>query len=281
MKVRDLVKYGEEVLKSAGIDTYKSDVKILVTHALDIEYSKYFLCLENEVTMEQNDRFVQIIKKRAQFYPCQYITNSQDFMGITFYVEEGVLIPRPETELLVDEAIKQSSGYGQRVLDMCCGSGCIGISYKLLRRNKGFDDIVDLADISDTAIRVSGRNNNALNAGCNIIKTDLFGEIDKKYNIIISNPPYIMTEEIDKLMEDVKCYEPKLALDGDLDGLYFYKRIISDAKKHLEANGLVLFEIGYNQYAQVRMLFENEGYTDIKLIKDYAGLDRIVLARYS
>ncbi|MDD6400387.1 MAG: peptide chain release factor N(5)-glutamine methyltransferase [Lachnospiraceae bacterium] len=281
MKVKELVQYGEAVLKEAGIETYKSDVKVLITYVLNVLYSDYFMCLDKEATEEQNKLFQNVINKRKTLYPCQYITNSQEFMGLEFYVSEGVLIPRPETELLVEEAIKQSFDKSMRVLDLCCGSGCIGISYSILRKQKGYDDKVVLGDISPVAIEISTRNNNTYDAACDIVQTDLFSNISGRFNMIISNPPYIETEEIDKLMEDVKCFEPRLALDGLEDGLFFYREIISKAKNYFEDSGCLIFEIGYNQYEAVKALFEREGYHDIKLIKDYAGLDRIVLARYS
>lgn len=281
MKVRELIKYGEEILEKANIPEYKSDVKILITHLLDISYSEYFFALDNEVDEEKKLSFQAMIDKRATHYPCQYITGVQNFMGYDFSVCEGVLVPRPETELLVEEAVKQSSPSNQSVLDMCCGSGCIGISYKLLRKELGYKDNVTLVDLSKDALKIANANNDKLSAGCELINSDLFTEVHGKYNIIISNPPYIETKEIDKLMEEVKCFEPMMALDGLEDGLFFYRKIISEAKSYLEPNGVVLFEIGYNQYESVKILFENEGYRDIKLIKDYAGLDRIVLARYS
>jgi release factor glutamine methyltransferase len=186
-----------------------------------------------------------------------------------------------ETALELAMGNGNSHGAGLRVLDMCCGSGCIGISFKLCRQKKGYnDDSVVLADISDKALALTEKNIEKLGVQANIVKTDLFENIDGKYDMILSNPPYIRSSDVKTIMKDVQLYEPKLALDGHEDGLYFYKRIIKDARKYVNENGIIIFEIGYDQAEDIRSLLVDGGYDNIEVIKDYAGLDRIVSAGF-
>ena len=177
---------------------------------------------------------------------------------------------------LIEKKRKQTGDRELRVLDMCCGSGCIGISVAKLVPAVA----VDLADISDAAITLTKKNRERLQADCMVIQTDLFAQIEEKYDMIISNPPYIRTDEIPKLMAEVRDFEPHLALDGKADGLYFYDKIIREAREYLYEDGYILFEIGQDQLDAVRGLLVENGYVDIEGMKDYAGLDRIVTARY-
>jgi release factor glutamine methyltransferase len=244
------------------------------------------LKLMDEVEEADMIAFNSCIFKRGTHYPCQYIIGSQEFMGYEFDVAQYVLIPRPETELLVERALevagklkKDENGTGLRVLDMGCGSGCIGISFKLCRQKKGYiNDSVTLADISDKALALTKKNKEKLGADVEIVKTDLFENIDGKYDMILSNPPYIRSGDVKTIMKDVQLYEPKLALDGHEDGLYFYKRIIKDARDYLNENGVLIFEIGYDQAEDIRALLVDAGYDNVEVIKDYAGFDRIVTA---
>lgn len=283
MTIKELIKFGLTGLKEAGIEAYESDAKLLAMHVLGIGYTELFLNYDCTVEKKKIDEYAALIEQRSTHFPCQYITGEQDFMGYTFKTMPGVLIPRPETELLVEEALSMTMDRDVvRLLDMCSGSGCIGISYRLLRLQKGYaEDIVELADISEDAINLSAQNNLELKADCNIIRTDLFSEISGKYDIIVSNPPYIKTADIEDLMEDVVKYEPVLALDGREDGLYFYRKIIKEARNYLNEDGMLLFETGHNQHEDIRALLIDSRYEDIRLIKDYAGLDRIITARVS
>ena len=246
--------------------------------------STLILLMAEEVTEKQAQRLHAYVTERMTHKPCQYILGTQEFMGYEFATAEEVLIPRPETELLVEEACRIAEnwkdtpdGRKRRVLDLCCGSGCIGISFSKLRHGR---DLVELADISDAAIALTKKNRERLQADCAVIQTDLFMQIEGKYDMIVSNPPYIRTDEIPKLMAEVRDFEPHLALDGKADGLYFYDKIIREAREYLYEDGYILFEIGQDQLDAVRGLLVENGYTDIKGIKDYAGLDRIVTARY-
>ncbi len=279
-----LMKEGLESLRQADIPDADSDIRLLAMDVMKCTYSMLILHMTDEATEEQEQKFRAYVMERTTHKPCQYILGIQAFMGFEFATAEGVLIPRPETELLVEEACnvakqwtKQPDGRKRRVLDLCCGSGGIGISYAKLREQA---DVVDLADISDAAIALSKKNREHLQVDCSVIQSDLFQKIEGKYDMIVSNPPYIRTDEIPKLMEEVRDFEPHLALDGKADGLYFYDKIIREAREYLHEDGYVLFEIGQDQLEAVRGLFVENGYVDIKGLKDYAGLDRIVMARY-
>ena len=199
---------------------------------------------------------------------------TRDFFGLTFKVDENVLIPEQETELLVEEVIKYSEG--KAVLDMCTGSGCIAISIALF----GKPSKVAASDISEKALEVARENAKSLKAGeISFIQGDMFENVTDKFDIIVSNPPYIETGEIDELMPEVRDYIPRLALDGDIDGLKFYRIISKEAVKKLNKNGRIFYEIGYNQSRAVASILLENGFTDVKIMKDYSGLDRIVMAK--
>lgn len=279
-----LMKEELERLRQADIPEADSDIRLLAMDVAGCTYSTLILRMAEEVTEKQAQRLHAYVTERMTHKPCQYILGTQEFMGYEFATAEEVLIPRPETELLVEEACRIAEnwkdtpdGKKRRVLDLCCGSGCIGISFSKLRHGR---DLVELADISDAAIALTKKNRERLQADCAVIQTDLFMQIEGKYDMIVSNPPYIRTDEIPKLMAEVRDFEPHLALDGKADGLYFYDKITREAREYLYEDGYILFEIGQDQLDAVRGLLVENGYTDIKGIKDYAGLDRIVTARY-
>ena len=279
-----LMKEELERLRQADIPEADSDIRLLAMDVAGCTYSTLILRMAEEVTEKQAQRLHAYVTERMTHKPCQYILGTQEFMGYEFATAEEVLIPRPETELLVEEACRIAEnwkdtpdGRKRRVLDLCCGSGCIGISFSKLRHGR---DLVELADISDAAIALTKKNRERLQADCAVIQTDLFMQIEGKYDMIVSNPPYSRTDEIPKLMAEVRDFEPHLALDGKADGLYFYDKIIREAREYLYEDGYILFEIGQDQLDAVRGLLVENGYTDIKGIKDYAGLDRIVTARY-
>ena len=271
-----LMKEELERLRQADIPEADSDIRLLAMDVAGCTYSTLILRMAEEVTEKQAQRLHAYVTERMTHKPCQYILGTQEFMGYEFATAEEVLIPRPETELLVEEACRIAEnwkdtpdGRKRRVLDLCCGSGCIGISFSKLRHGR---DLVELADISDAAIALTKKNRERLQADCAVIQTDLFMQIEGKYDMIVSNPPYIRTDEIPKLMAEVRDFEPHLALDGKADGLYFYDKIIREAREYLYEDGYILFEIGQDQLDAVRGLLVENGYTDIKGIKDYAGL---------
>ena len=292
MLLRDMLKNGTDRLKSCGIENAEGDARLLAMHVLGMDFTRLFMELDKNLDDETVSTYNGLIEKRGTHYPCQYIIGTQDFMGYTFEVSENVLIPRPETELLVEMALKATENKRTcNALDMCCGTGCIGISYILERRKRGnFDDRLTLVDISPYAVQLSEKNSFLHDISCDIIKSDMFeyrshatfdnmtlknsGDL---YDIIMTNPPYIRSSDINALMEEVSRFEPRLALDGTEDGLYFYRRIIKEARNYLSENGCFICEIGYDQYDAVYGILVDNGYGYIELIKDYAGLDRVVL----
>ena len=278
MTLRDWIIKGQDILKDSDIEDYENDTRVLAMFAFDISYTDMFMKMTEEMPDEDAEFFMDCINLRATHMPCQYITGSQEFMGYEFGTEDGVLIPRQETELLVEKALELTSGRKSvKALDMCTGSGCIGISYELKRReNKYKDDEVHLADISDDAIYVAEKNKYKLGTKCSIIKTDLFENIKDRYDIIMSNPPYIKSDVIGTLEPEVRDHEPRIALDGLNNGLYFYNKIIPEAASFLAPGGMLFFEIGYDQGEEVSGLMKNEGYVDVNIVKDYSGLDRVV-----
>ena len=282
-----LMKKELERLRQADIPEADNDIRLFAMDVAGCTYSTLILRMAEDATEEQAQKLHAYVTERMTHKPCQYILGTQEFMGMEFATAPEVLIPRPETELLVEQACerlkkliekkrKQTGDRELRVLDMCCGSGCIGISVAKLVPAVA----VDLADISDAAITLTKKNRERLQADCTVIQTDLFAQIEEKYDMIISNPPYIRTDEIPKLMAEVRDFEPHLALDGKEDGLYFYDKIIREAREYLYEDGYILFEIGQDQLDAVRGFLVENGYVDIEGMKDYAGLDRIAMARY-
>jgi len=222
----------------------------------------------DEVSKKQVRKFIGIAKKRCKNIPLQYLLKTTSFLGVVIRCNRNVLIPRPETELMTDTIIKNEKEI-KNVLDLCCGSGCIGLAIKKAKNIE-----VDLADISSKAIKEVKRNavNNDLNV--NIIKSDLFDKISSKYDLIVSNPPYIKTEDLKNLQPEVKK-EPKVALNGGKEGYDFYVKIIKDAPKFLNIGGKIYFEIGQGQDKEVIKLLK-KGFKEITVIKDYNNIDRII-----
>lgn len=282
MKIQEALQKSSLKLKRSGIENPGLDARYLLEWILECDHSYVLLHPEQELSAGQEHRYNEAIEKRAQHFPVQYIIGEQEFMGYTFHVDENVLIPRQDTEILVEEALKRmdegSSEEGQKitVLDLCCGSGCIGISVKKLRP----DAEVTLTDLSEAALRIAEKNADALQADVKLCQGDLFeGVQGKKYRLLLSNPPYIPSRVVDTLMPEVREHEPRLALDGAEDGLVFYRRIAKEAPQFLEDEGYVLFEIGFDQAEDVRKILVDAGFEQIQVRQDYAGLDRVVIGR--
>lgn len=281
MKYREILLAGEERLASADIVDSKNDAWLLFEYIFNIPRHKYFMISADECEKEMlMEDYFRVIDVRAGHIPLQHITKTQDFMGMTFKVNEHVLIPRQDTEVLVEKALSVMKD-GDKVLDMCTGSGCIAISIAKL---KNVD--VTAVDISSEALKVSRENADNLGASnVKFIESNLFEKIKEdstskkcnKYDIIVSNPPYIKSLDIEDLMIEVKEHEPRLALDGDEDGLRFYRTITEEAKDFLKPGGYLLYEIGCDQGDDLRNIMEENGFTDIEIIKDLAGLDRVCL----
>ncbi|NOW07328.1 peptide chain release factor N(5)-glutamine methyltransferase [Clostridium beijerinckii] len=277
--IEELIKTGTSTLKENGIDTARLDAELLLGNIIEKDRVYLITHKEDEVSKDDAEKYFDLIEKRRNKMPVKYILNKCEFMGIEFYVEEGVLIPRGDTEILVDEVLKIiEENQEMQICDLCTGSGAVGISLAHFRQNIK----VDLIDYYPIPEKVSLINieKNKLEDRVFFIKSDLLEESiknNKMYDIIVSNPPYIEECEIGKLMEDVKNYEPHTALNGGNDGLDFYRKIIDQSQHTLRENGILAFEIGYNQGEAVRLLMENNGFTNVKIVKDFASLDRVVV----
>lgn len=280
--IGELLIYGNQQLKEAEIDTYILDCQLLLTKVLNKDKIYLILNKDEEVSNLNENKFKQLIKKRKEKMPMAYILKDVEFMGLDFYVEEGVLIPRGDTEVLVEEVLKYiGEEEAISICDLCCGSGAIGISLAALRNNIK----VDLVDFYPIPEKVTKKNivKHNLEERTEFIKSDLLNKViedGKKYDILVSNPPYIADEVIDDLMEDVKDYEPHTALAGGEDGMDFYNIIVSESRKVLNENGILAFEIGYDQGEKVKVLMEENGFKNIKVIQDLAGLDRVVIGNF-
>ena len=271
MTYREAIHLGEKVLSIAGVPDVKTDAWLLFEYVAKIDRNYYYTYIDEEITEQTLAEYECALKKRAERIPVQYITGETEFMGLPFKVNSNVLIPRQDTETLVEEALKVIRP-GMKVLDICTGSGCIIISIMHFAKEiEGF-----ASDISRHAINLAKENAKMNNVSVTFETGDLFDHIRGNYDVIVSNPPYIRTEEIPKLMPEVQNFEPVQALDGKADGLYFYRRIVEEAKEYLNPNGFLLFEIGYDQGKEVPELMENEKKKNVKVIKDLAGNDRVV-----
>lgn len=272
--LKGLLTDGAKMLTQAGIDEAELDAGYILEYITGLNSAQYFIHSEDIIEKNKAEEFFRLIERRSKRIPLSYVIGTRDFFGLTFKVDENVLIPEQETELLVEEVIKHSEG--KSVLDMCTGSGCIAISIALF----GKPSKVAASDISEKALEVARENAKSLKAGeISFIQGDMFENVTDKFDIIVSNPPYIETGEIDELMPEVRDYIPRLALDGDIDGLKFYRIISKEAVKKLNKNGRIFYEIGYNQSRAVASILLENGFTDVKIMKDYSGLDRIVMAK--
>lgn len=284
---RELLKEGSMQLRAAGITEADTDAWLLFSVCMGLNRTEYLMRSDAVVPDDKAEEYLGKLKRRAGREPVQYIEETAPFMGFDFYVNENVLIPRMDTEILVSEAIKRARimfsqrqhDVNFRILDMCTGSGCIAQSTYLLLKNEGCTVEVDAVDISEKALEVAGINASRLGAQVKLIRGNLFENVDNKYSMILSNPPYIRTDVIADLEPEVREHEPMLALDGTADGLYFYREITDKAWEYLENNGILMYEIGYDQALEVSDMLRQKGYTDIAVIKDFAGLDRVVAAK--
>lgn len=276
MTLKEAYEYGRERLNAAGIEECSVDAWYLLEFVTGLDRTAYFLKSDEKITDEQCSLYKAYLEQRAQHIPLQHITGVQEFMGLEFAVNEHVLVPRQDTETLV-ECVLSYVQPQMKVLDMCTGSGCILISLEHYR--KGIRAVG--ADISDEALQVAKRNAESLNADVTFLKSDLFEQVAERYDLIVSNPPYIRTKAIEELEEEVRLHDPMIALDGKEDGLYFYRKITEKSRKHLKQGGWLLFEIGYDQGEDVAKMMEKAGFTEVTVKKDLAGLDRVVSGMYN
>ena len=287
MRYADLYAQGKCALEKAEIEEAPLDARLLLEFVCETDRTTLFAHPEKEVSAEQQEKFEEFIAKRSQHIPLQHLTGQQDFMGLTFKVNEHVLIPRQDTEILVEEVMRDLHD-GVHILDMCTGSGCILLS--LLHYSNDTTGVG--ADLSKEALKVAKANAETMGlasinteAGMDkprarFIHSDLFEAIDEKFDIIVSNPPYIRTDVIETLMPEVRDYDPRMALDGTADGLHFYREIIKETEHYLKRGGQLFFEIGHDQAEDVVTLMQRHGYKEIEVKKDYAGLDRVVFGTF-
>lgn len=273
MTYREALNLGERILAERDIADAKTDAWLLLSAACRMERSFYYLHMEEEVPQDEFDEYEIALKKRAEHVPLQYIVGETEFMGLKFKVNSSVLIPRQDTETLVEEALKVVQP-GMKVLDLCTGSGCIIIS--ILHSVPGVDGCA--TDISKQALNVARENAKLNDVQVMFEQSDLFDRVAGVYDVIVSNPPYIASAEILKLMPEVQLFEPQEALDGKEDGLFFYREIASGAKDYLTSGGRLLLEIGYDQGAAVSSMLADAGFTEVRVIRDLARNDRVVSA---
>ena len=263
-----------KLLEEKNFKDAKSDILMLIYEIFDFDFSKWTMYKYDEIEdISKLDTLNEYVKKRLGHMPIQYILNRAYFCGLPLYVNENVLIPRFDTEVLVEEVLKISKkDKSKRILDICTGSGAIAIALKKLG---GFER-VDALDISDKALEVAKRNANELNLDINFLKSDMFSSLtcENKYDIIVSNPPYIQSDVVDTLESEVKDFEPRLALDGDVDGMKFYKIIAKNYENYLADKGILALEIGYDEADDIRALFEGK---NVVIKKDLANLDRVAI----
>ena len=274
MTLREALALGKDLLKKANILEYETDAWLLLEGATGYTRNDLFL-RGNELLKEAQETLYQsYLENRKMRIPVQHILGVQCFCGLDFIVTPDVLCPRFDTEILIEEALKHIKP-GSSILDMCTGSGCIILT--LLHFTKNCTGTA--ADLSEKALAVAKQNGKKLGKECEFIHSDLFENINGKYDVIVSNPPYIATKEIEALEPEVRIHEPMMALDGKEDGLFFYRKIISAAVDYLTPEGWLMFEIGYDQGEQVSEMMKCSGYTEVRVIKDLAGLDRVVIGK--
>lgn len=273
MTYREAIVLGEKNLQQADIADAKTDSWLLLAMACKIDHTYYYMHIDEEMSEEQVREFEVLIRKRAERVPLQYITGEQEFMGLIFHVNSNVLIPRQDTETLVEEALKVVKP-GMKIMDMCTGSGCVLISIL-----KNAHDVEGIGyDISKQAINVAKENAKFNEVPVVFERSDLFEDVvENDFDVIVSNPPYIPTDLVATLMPEVSQFEPREALDGKGDGLYFYSKILEQCKNYMKQDGYILFEIGCEQGDAVSTMMRLAGFSEVHVIKDLARNDRVVM----
>ena len=271
MTYREAVEFGTKCLTDAGVPDAALDAWYLLQMVCKIERSYYYVHGEEDITQDAQKEYEIAVQKRAEHIPLQYIIGEQEFMGLRFKVNSNVLIPRQDTETLVEQVLKIGKP-GMQVLDLCTGSGCVLISVL-----KNAPELTGMgSDISKTALLVAKENAKLHEVDAEWVRSDLFDNITETFDVIMANPPYIPTGEILSLMPEVRDFEPENALDGGADGLDFYRKIAGQVKDYLNPGGYVYMEIGYDQGEAVSELMRNAGFTEVEVIKDLARNDRVV-----
>ena len=286
MNYKEIYLWGRDELEKAGIGEFELDARLLLEHICHTNRNTLLVHGDREVAVEEEKKYREAIALRNSRIPLQHITGVQEFMGLEFKVNRHVLCPRQDTECLVEEVMRYLHD-GNRILDMCTGSGCILLS--LLHYSNHCSGIG--ADISKEALAVASENVSAIASmkrpnpwdenTVKLIHSDLFSKVpEEKFDIIVSNPPYIASAVIPTLMEEVREHEPMSALDGREDGLFFYRKIVAESRNYLAKEGMLFLEIGYDQGQAVSDMMKDAGYQEVTLVKDFAGLDRVVYGSY-
>lgn len=287
--LEELLRKGTAILNEAGIEEARLDAWLLLEYTTGKNRAYYYAHPDEKAESDVERAYLELCAQRAGHRPLQHLTHSAWFMGHEFYVDHRVLIPRQDTEILAEEALRLLKGLEEpEILDMCTGSGCLLLS--ILMEFPGGKGVG--ADISPEALEVAEENARrlAVEKRASFVESDLFsgeyfqqnsGKKIQEYDMLISNPPYIPTDEIQKLMEEVRLHDPAAALDGKEDGLYFYRRITEKAAEYLKPGGWLLYETGWNQGPDVAEILKKAGFVHVEIRKDLAGLDRVVLGRKS
>lgn len=274
---RDEERFGAEQLRSAGVPEAELQARQMLQYVCGMTAADWLAQRDDAMDEDKRGEYERLIARRCERIPMQYLTGEQEFMGMPFRVTEAVLIPRQDTEHLVEEALRVSEG--ARVLDMCTGSGCIAVSIAKL----GKPASVTAADVSEEALTVARGNADRLGAEVTFVESDMFENVGGEYDVIVSNPPYIPPEQLEQLEPEVRDHEPRLALYGGEDGLSYYRVLVTEGAKRLrpardgETGGVLIVEIGYDQGVSVPSLFREAGFCEVRVRKDYAGLDRVVI----
>lgn len=276
MQVKRDLEEAVKILKDNNIDEAIIKAKIVLCMVLKIEKEYIIINDSKEMAKEDEEKYFQYINKLKNGIPLQYITNNQEFMKLNFFVDENVLIPRADTEILVEEVISLANDDKNKILDVCTGSGAIAVSLAKYIKNSN----VMAIDISKEALKIAEKNSFNNNVNIKFIESDLFNNLEENdFDIIVSNPPYIRENVINELSIEVK-HEPKIALDGGKDGLDFYRKLSSESYKYLKEDGYLCLEIGYDQKKEVIEILKNEKkYKNIYSTKDLFGNDRIIIAQ--
>lgn len=286
MNYKEIYLWGRSELEKAGISEYELDARLLLEHICHTNRNTLLVHGDREVAGEEEAKYREAIAVRRSRVPLQHIIGVQEFMGLEFKVNKHVLCPRQDTECLVEEVMRYLHD-GNRILDMCTGSGCILLS--LLHYSNHCSGIG--ADISQEALKVAAENVANITAmkrlnpwdeeTVKLIHSDLFSKVpEEKFDIIVSNPPYIASAVIPTLMEEVREHEPLSALDGMEDGLFFYRKIVAESRDYLAKEGMLFFEIGHDQGQAVSDMMKAVGFQDVTVVKDFVGLDRVVYGSY-
>lgn len=288
-----LYESGREKLEKAGVPDAALDARLLLLELFDMNFASFLTrrdqpllrqvhgTAEIEQFRQAADRYETAIQARAARIPLQHLTGCQCFMGLEFKVNENVLIPRQDTETLVEQVLKECTDPDSSILDVCTGSGCIAVS---LAKLGGYRSVTAV-DISEEALKVAEENRNRIlgenRERLRLIKSDMLEGLkrDERFDVIVSNPPYIPSKVIEELEPEVRDHEPRLALDGEEDGLKFYRILANSCMSHLKSGGVVCMEIGFDQGRDVSELFLKAGFEGLQVIKDMAGLDRVVRAK--